>query len=109
MYSAVTLEWIEITAPVRVILCFGPAAPTTGTAAGAFYEAVIDPNMKSPGGEFLRFDQRFQGGEVHGWQRASALTVCEVLGAVAYKETPPEGYTVDAEAKIGMQAVKSWR
>lgn len=74
---------------------FGPPTDFSGMRPAEYYQVTLDPNMASPTGEFLRFDQNFQGGEMHGWQRIHCLTVCEILGdADEYKETP-EGYSVD--------------
>lgn len=88
---------LEIKKPVRAIVQFGPATTVSGMKGGEYFQAVIDPNMKSPGGDFIRFDQGFQGGEIHGWQRLACITVCEVLGdAEPYAKTP-EGYKADGK------------
>ena len=63
----------------RAILCFGPMTDATGTRAGAFYQATIDPAFMSPGGEYIRFGA-YEADEIHGWQKISNMTVCEVLG-----------------------------
>lgn len=88
---------ITITGRTRAIVCFGPATPVTGTRPADFYQVVIDPEMLSPGGDFIRFDQRDQAAqnEIHGWQKVSALTICEVLD-----EGPPNelGKTITMRA-----------
>ena len=101
------MECVVIRRKVRAILKFGPAASTDGCRGGEFYEAIIDPNMVSPGGEFIRFDQRFQCGEIHGWQRVHHMTICEILGDVDdYPAPPPEGAyrAVDGAEVMMMQA-----
>lgn len=74
----IEMEDIEIRGKTRAIVCFGPLADTTGTRAGSFFQVTIDPDLTSPGGDYIRFDQR-AGDEIHGWQRINAITVCEVL------------------------------
>ena len=105
--SDVVMAPLEITRPVRAIVQFGPAHVYSGMKGGEYFQVVIDPNMKSPGGDFIRFDQKVQGGEMHGWQRVAALTVCEVLGpAPAYERQPPEGYTVVDGATVTLMAIE---
>lgn len=88
---------IEITKPVRAIILFGPYTPMSGIRPGEFFQAVIDPNMVSPDGRFIRFDQRFQkNSEIHGWQSLEHITICEILGEEPPYESPPEGYTTDS-------------
>ncbi len=95
---------VVIDKKVRAIVQFGPATPSSGMRPAEYFQVTIDPNMVSPSGKFIRFDQSFQGGEMHGWQRIEALTVCEVLGdAEDYKV--PEGYTVEAGATVTMKAM----
>ena len=103
-----TLHEITITEPTRAIVCFGPATATSGMHPGAFFECVIDPHMQSPGGAFIRFEQNWQGGEIHGWQRIVSLTVCELLGAHEYALEPPKGYAPKAGESVSLVAVKSW-
>jgi hypothetical protein len=101
----VQMKDVEITGRVRAIIQFGPATPVSGCRAGEYYQCTIDPNMVSPGGEFIRFDTVIQGGEVNGWQRIEALTVCEILGdAPEYKDAPP-GYVIEENAKVVMRAL----
>ena len=101
----VEMSEISIKERVSAIVMFGPATPTSGMRPAEYYQVVIDPNMKSPMGNFIRFDQTIQGGEMHGWQRVDALTVCEILGnAPEYKENPA-GYTVDINAVVKLRAV----
>ena len=81
---SVSMQHIEIKSKVRAILCFGPATDVTGMKAGEYYQVVIDPEMVSPGGEYIRFSAipKTEGAEVseiHGWQRVAAITVCEIL------------------------------
>jgi hypothetical protein len=111
MASQVTLHDVEITKPVRAIICFGVPTATTGLQPGQFFTAIIDPNMVSPGGKFIRFDNPLQGYEVHGWQRTDGFTICEVLADHDYKwkdGKPPEGYVAEENAKVTVRAVKSW-
>ena len=104
----VVIEEVVITDPQRAIICFGPATDTTGMQAGAFYECVIDPHMQSPGGEFIRFDTRWQGGEVHGWQRLRGFTVCELLGAHNYDAEAKIPYEPKEGETVMVQKVKAW-
>ena len=79
----------KIGKPVRAVVMFGPPSATSGFRAGEFYEVILDPNMLSPGGDYIRFDQTFQKTEIHGWQRVEGLTLCEILeDAEPYKEPP---------------------
>ncbi len=87
---------IEVKGKTRAIVCFGPMTDTTGTKAGQFFQVTIDPNLASPGGDYIRFDNR-QEDEIHGWQRIDGLTICEVLAEEApLPDVPP----------ITMRAVK---
>ena len=105
MVSEIEFSDLTITKRVRAIVSFGMPTPQSGFRAGEFYQVTIDPNMKSPGGDFIRFDMTYQGGEVHGWQRVQAMTVWEVLGeAEDYKETPA-GYVVEEGASVVLRAV----
>ena len=80
--QTVQAKIIEIAHKTRAIVCFGPATPTTGFHTGDYYQVVIDPEMQSPGGEYIRFDTRVDDNEIHGWQRIRALTVCEILAVL---------------------------
>lgn len=73
----VDMEEREFAKKTRVIIKFGPGTSTDGMKAGDFYQVIIDPDMVSPGGKFIRFEGT--KGEIHGWQRIEAMTVCEVL------------------------------
>jgi hypothetical protein len=96
---------VEIDKRVRAIVQFGPATPVSGFRGGEYFQCVIDPNMVSPSGQFIRFDSSFQGGELHGWQRLESLTVCEILGdAGGYAQTP-EGYSVEEGVKVVLRAI----
>lgn len=90
----------EITHKVLAIITFGPPTGHMGMRPGEFYQVTLDPNMASPSGKYLRFDQRFQGGEVHGWQLIDGITVCEVLGDAPEYEKVPEGYEIDPDARL---------
>lgn len=96
---------IELREKVRAIVQFGPATPTSGMRGGEYFEVVLDPNMLSPGGKYLRMDQSFQPTEIHGWQRVEALTVCEVLGKQGEYIKVPEGYKKDPNAVLVMKAI----
>ena len=76
--EAVTMQDIEIKAKTRAIICFGPALPQTGFRAGEYFQVLIDPEKQSSGGDYIRFDSDAEC-EVCGWQRLSALTICEIL------------------------------
>lgn len=78
----------------RAIVCFGPATAVSGMRAGEYYQVVIDPDMASPGGEYIRFNQGPEC-ELHGWQRISALTICEVLEVL---EPAKDGQTITMRA-----------
>ncbi len=96
---------LEITRKLRAIIMFGPPTDHSGMRPAEYYQVTLDPNMVSPSGEFIRFDQTFQAGEIHGWQRIECLTVCEILGeADEYKEVP-SGYQVDPEAVLNMAQI----
>ncbi len=68
----------EFRKKTRAIVMFGPASNVSGLRPGEYFQVTIDPALQSPGGTFIRFDQR-NGDEIHGWQRIEAMTVCEVL------------------------------
>lgn len=78
--KVITVSQEEITSKKRAIVQFGPPTTTSGFRAGEYYQCTLDPDMVSPSGEFIRFDASIQGGELHGWQRIEAITVCEILG-----------------------------
>ena len=105
---AIHLTEVTITEKVHAIIMAGIPSDSVHKW-GTYYQCVIDPNMVSPGGAMIRFDQTFQGGEVHGWQRVNAITVCEILGTAAhYPKTPPDGYVAVEGATVTLRAVKSW-
>lgn len=91
---------LEITRKTRAIIMFGPPTEISGMRPAEYYQVTLDPNMVSPSGEFLRFDQTFQGGEMHGWQRIECLTICEILGDAGEYEQQPEGYVMDENAVL---------
>lgn len=96
---------IEITKPVMAIVMYGMPSSLEGFKPGYYFQVVLDPSMKSPGGEYIRCDQRYQVTELHGWQRIAALTVCEVLGdAPPMREIPP-GYSVREGEKLEMRRI----
>jgi hypothetical protein len=95
---------LEIAEKVRAIVMFGPPADHSGMRPAEYYQVTLDPQMVSPSGEFIRFDQTIQGGEMHGWQRIQCTTVCEVLGEGAEYD-PPEGCKVDPDAVLTMLMV----
>lgn len=72
------LNPLQIKRRCVAIICFGPLTESTGTRAGAFYQAVIDPSKVSPCGQYIRFEADGIC-EVHGWQRIENLTICAVL------------------------------
>lgn len=98
-----TTQPFSITKKIRAIVQFGPPTDMTGLRAGEFYQVTIDPNMASPEGGFIRFDQTFQqNSEIHGWQKIGCLTVLEVLGDAEEYEKIPEGYVVVVDAEVTM-------
>lgn len=70
------------------IVMFGPATPTSGMRPAEYYTVTIDPQMRSPSGEYIRFGN-YTGDEINGWQRVAGMTVVEVL-AEFEGEKPPE-------------------
>lgn len=74
----IEMENIDLSRTVRAIVCIGPLTESAGARPGSFFQVEINPAMQSPGGKYIRFDNR-AGDEIHGWQRIDALTVCEVL------------------------------
>lgn len=106
--SEIVASPVEYRTKVRAIVKFGHAHPSMGERGGEFFQVVIDPNMCSPSGEYIRFDQRFQQhSEIHGWQRVTAITVCEVLGDA--EDYPigalPKGYCVEDDAVVTLRTV----
>lgn len=99
-------EQIIIDKPVSAIVMFGPPSDTDGFRAGVYWQAVVDPNMVSPGGDYIRFDATYQGAEMlHGWQRVAALTVCEILGDAPPMKEVPAGYEAVEGATVTMRAI----
>lgn len=91
----IDMQTIEVKGKTRAIVCFGPMTDTAGMKAGSFFQVTVDPNLVSPGGDFIRFDNRAED-EIHGWQRIEGITICEVL-----HEEPP----VDGIPPVTMRAV----
>lgn len=94
--TEIVMEDMEIKRKTRAIVCFGPMTETTGARPGTFFQVTIDPNMVSPGNNYIRFDQRAED-EIHGWQIIEALTVCEVLEEL---EPDPKGQSVTIRAVV---------
>lgn len=98
---------IEIKDRVRAIVMFGPPTVSSGFKAGEYFSAILDPNMLSPGGGYLRFESAIQpGSEIHGWQKVSGLTVCEILEHLPPYDELPAGYTVDLKAVLRIRAIE---
>lgn len=74
----VQMKKVAITCPTRAIICFGPATSVTGFRAGEYYQVLINPEMQSPSGEYIRFDPSKEC-EICGWQRIAGITICEIL------------------------------
>lgn len=91
---------LEITRKLRAIIMFGPPSEMAGLRPAEYFQVTLDPNMVSPSGEFIRFDQTIQGGEMHGWQRIACLTVCELLGDADDYAQQPAGYVADPDAVL---------
>ena len=98
-------EQITIDKRVSAIVRFGPPTETDGFRPGEYGQCIIDPNMCSPMGDYIRFDQTAQGGELHGWQRVKGITVCEILGDAPPMEHPPAGYEAFERATVTMRAI----
>lgn len=92
----VEMQDVVIDRETRAIICFGPATPITGCRAGDYFQVLIDPTKQSPGGDYIRFDPSDEC-EVCGWQRISALTICEILQGSG--EELPESVTMRAITK----------
>lgn len=58
-----------------------------GFAPGQFFQVTVDPDKRSPDGEFIRFGT-YPGDELVGWQLVSAMTVVSVLGEWNGDEPP---------------------
>lgn len=67
------------------IVRFGPETSTGGFRPGEYYQVTIDPKFSK--GDFIRFGQ-YEGDQINGWQRISALTVVDVLGFYAEDKAP---------------------
>lgn len=95
----------EFTKPTRAIVKFGPAEDAMGTRPATFYQVVIDPDMVSPAGDYIRFGA-YPLDEITGWQKVDAMTVCEVLGEADPAERRDKP-AVDREAgaKVSMRVV----
>lgn len=103
MTEDVIASFHEYTTKVRAIVKFGHAHPKMGERAGEFFQVTIDPNMVSPGGDYIRFGM-YKGDEIQGWQRIEGMTVCEMLGeSKEYPDVP--GYTIDTSAVLRMRTV----
>lgn len=103
--EAVDMEKREINDKRMVIMCFGPATPTTGFKAGEYYQVTFDPSMCSPSGAYIRFGA-YQGDEINGWQRIGAMTVVEDLGlSNAPMVASLPGYKEEKGASVAIRAV----
>lgn len=102
--SEIKTEGVAIKEKVRAIVQFGPPTVTSGLRPAEYFQVTIDPNMKSPTGEFIRFGQ-YHGDEITGWQRISAMTVCEMLGKSEKDPLGMDGYTVEKGAEVVMRVM----
>ena len=83
-----TLDLKDVCEKIVAIVKFGPAGfASDGTKAGDYFQVTIDPAHVSPSGDYIRFGL-YDGDEIIGWQRAAALTICEVLGTYNGNDTP---------------------
>lgn len=96
---------VTISERVRAIVMFGPAHAMAGTRPAEFYQCVIDPDMVSPGGDYIRFGM-YEGDELVGWQKVSSMTVCEILGPHKAGPISSEGYEQQEGSSVTMRAVK---
>jgi len=60
------------------------------------YQVTIDPDKKSPSGQFIRFGT-YAGDELMGWMPLAGLVLVEVLSTDWHDEP---GVLYDAEAKV---------
>jgi len=68
----------EVSKRILAIVTFGPPTDATGTRAGDYYQVTVDPDKRSPQGDYIRFGL-YPGDEINGWQRCSAIWVVEEL------------------------------
>ena len=104
MTDTVSCKDVAYTTKVRAIVKFGHAHPSMGQKAGEFYQVTVDPNMASPGGEFIRFGC-YQGDEINGWQRIESMTVCEVLGESDAECVLTPAPEADPEACVSLRTI----
>jgi len=76
--NEVTMVEKEVNKKCLAIVMFGPATPVSGTRPAEYYQVTIDPALRSKSGEYIRFGLN-KSDEIHGWQKVSSMTVCEVL------------------------------
>lgn len=95
---------IEITRKTGAIIMLGAPTENSGMRLGEYFQATLDPDMVSPSGEYLRFDQTIQRGELHGWQRIECLTVCELLNSCPDYEAP-SGCVIEEGATIHIASI----
>lgn len=75
----VEFEKVEVTEKVVAIVKFGPPTETDGMRPAEYFSVTLDPSFISPSGEYIRFGHNV-GDEIHGWQKASSITIVEILG-----------------------------
>ena len=102
--NTIEMDWQTIDRKVRAIVQFGLATGTSGMRPAEYYQAVIDPNMVSPAGDYIRFGQ-YKGDELVGWQRVEAMTVCEVLGDIDDEPMASDGYSRRDGAQVVLRAI----
>lgn len=99
------MEPVKIDRRVRAIVMFGPAHSMAGTRPAEYFQCVVDPDMVSPGGDYIRFGQ-YQGDELVGWQRVDAMTVCEILGEHKAGPNSAEGYEQKDGSTVTLRMVR---
>jgi hypothetical protein len=71
------------------IVKFGPPGGIDeGFKPAQFFQVTIDPAKVSSSGDFIRFGNS-PGDEITGWQKASSISVLEILGVWPDNDTPP--------------------
>ena len=73
-----TLTAKDITEKSLAIVRFGPDTNSSGFTPAQYYQAVVDPEMISPSGDYIRFGYN-KLDELNGWQKADCIFIVEIL------------------------------
>lgn len=87
----------------RAIVMFGLPGGFLGEKPATFFQVTIDPAKVSPNGEYIRFGFT-EGDELVGWQKVSAMTICEILGEYNDDGTYPP--SLDKPEPLEMRVIK---